>query len=313
MIVTACQAMRLDLSPMCSLYIPKQSIRGSLCLPMPFLEGPGDSLQEIPVLKKASDAYVVVSHATGRWSNEEIELLSLVLKKEMKLVLYAGSLEQNVGAFQQKELVSQLRHLEELFLQSCSLFLSTKSISWNSAAPFVLQLLMQLEKSSSLFFDPGLSLLPSSLMADIAWGLEQHALALSSDVSFVPIFRQRAVPYKSLLVEIPFFQELEKIQHEMGRHGFLRLAFLEQEGVEPLCFFLQKQFFTEACLRSLSLRSFLRMTLRQKLHCSLSHISELEESMREVEKIFHAHDGSIPEGSSFFTLIEAIGVKLRAS
>ena len=92
--------------------------------------------------------------------------------------------------------------------------------------------------------------------------------------------------------------------------GVEGVAFMEKEGVQPLFLHLQSWFLRQAIEQNMSLRSFLRMTLRQNLHLSLSQIEELEEELKELETTLIANHGAVSEESSFSALLDSLCRKL---
>lgn len=282
---------------------------GSLAVPEDLLEKKKHSfptrLSESALKSLSQRSYLVLSHTGESWQEEEIAALSHVITKGAHIVLEGGLLETQYLE-NRKEPVEQLRAFEKTFFRSCSLLVSMKSISWSMAAPFVLKLLMQMREGTTLFLDPGMSALPSIILSDIVWGLKQHVMKPASHVTFVVLFRQGVVASKEGPLEIPFFQELEKLQCELQVFPEAGVACVEKEGVRPLFSSFQSLFLKQAIERKMSVRSLLRMTLRQDMHLTLSQIEEIEEELYELEKTFLAHRGEIPEESSFHALLESI-------
>jgi len=317
MIVNAFITEAIPLSLSCSLFIPKSRTEEIPCLALPEKNLASLHTQNLSNLddvlsQTSSKSYVVVSHKTAKWQREEIEAILRIMKRGAHIVLDGGALEDYWTGIR-KDPVENLRQFEKIFFRPSSLLLSLKSMPWSMAAPFILKLLLQLKEGMSLFLDPGPMSQPSSLIADMAWGLKQHRLKISSRVAFFPVFRQGVVSSKFGFIEIPFFQELEKLQCEMQSFSASGIVFLEKEGVRPLCHFSQGWFLKNAIEQQMSLRSFVRMILRQERPISLQQIGELEEDMCELEKTFLSHSGVIPEKSSFSAILESFVEKVSVT
>lgn len=311
MVLIAHPVSGIPISPSCALYLPRRFPLSTRILALPDDSVEGKKYSYLTGLSHgifdhlSVGSYLVLSHADGKLGEEDIAALSPVFQKDVHIVLEGGLLEnQYAGA--QKELVERLRLFENTFSRSCSLLVSRKSLPWSMMAPFVLKLMLQMKEGTTLFLDPGREVLPSTVLADIAWGLKQHAMKPVSHVTFAILFRQGVVPTKEGLLEIPFFQEMERIQCELQAFPEAEVACVQKEEVRPLFSFLQSQFLKQAIEQKMSVRSLLRMTLRQELKLPLAQMEELEEELYELEKTFLAQQGEIPQESSFHALLESI-------
>ena len=302
MIVHAHRTDAFSFSPNCSLSIPFCK-EGIACLAMPSKKIRGLSHWEEALSSLDSQSYVLVSHTTNEWKKEEIEAVSCVMNKGAHIVLDVGYLEDHCAGMQRAG-VGDMYLFERTFFRPCSLLVSMKSLPWKIVAPFVLKLLMQMREGTELFLDPEMVALPSSMLADLSWGMKRHPLRPSDRVSFIPILRSGIFLHKSDKVEIPVFQELERLQGELKSRSDVSVGFLVEEGVLPLCRFTQNWFFHQALEQKMSIKSFVRMTLSREFHLSLSQVDEWEEDLKEIENIFLAHKGAIPKESSFSAMVE---------
>lgn len=311
MVLIAHPVSGMPISSSCALYLPQKPPRATRVIALPDNPGGEQNYSCLAGLPQgiwdtlSAGSYLVLSHASGEFSGEEVASLSPVLKKNVHIVLEGGLLEnQYVGT--QKELVERLRTCEKIFFRSCSLLVSRKSMPWYMTAPFVLKLMLQMREGTTLFLDTGMEILPSTVLADIAWGLKQHAMKPASHVTFAVLFRQGVVSSKEGPLEIPFFQEMGRVQCELQAFPEAEVACVQKEGVRPLFCLLQSQFLKQAVEQKMSVRALLRMTLRQELKLSLAQMEEFEEELYELEKTFLAHQGEIPQESSFHALLESL-------
>lgn len=115
---------------------------------------------------------------------------------------------------------------------SRNLLVGYQSMPWRVAEPFVLQLLLNMERGALFLDAPSIKSSfyypPSCILRDMADAIRRHSFFLSSDVRFVVLIRSGIVECMGKKIAIPQFSEAEKIQLQMELSRYCGVVFLEE-------------------------------------------------------------------------------------
>lgn len=242
-------------------------------------------------------AYMLLLQEISKVREEEKQIGDYVISKGGRLVVDGGDCSSYFQFGVRENALLKVRQLEKSFGRPCSLFFSCSKFSWSHIAPFILKTLLQMSENSCLFFDfPSFSSCSvSSVLSDILWGLQQHALVASASVRFIPIFRSLCCRNQGILFEVPCLNELEKLMPAFRFSSTAGCAFFEERTMRPLCGISQRKLIQEALLSNMSVTACFRRFLRIKQNMSLESIYDLEPKLMMLEAKIRSGSADVDE------------------
>lgn len=202
----------------------------------------------------------------------------------------------DLGLLEKGETFSKLPIFENLLV-------GYRSVPWQKAKPFILQILMRMSRGT-LFVDvPSIweenYSSPSEQLRDISECVRAHSYSLLPQVRLVFLIRPFVVEHMFRKLELLCLQELEKIHLEIELSSFCGVLFVESDAFR----LVSEAILLEEALRS---RRSLYLLLKEKLGYEEDFFKVQIKRLHQLEHSYLLNPKSIMDNKDFVKLLEAV-------